>query len=49
MKIIDLCNYLKKTNTMNKLRARYDKDTAVSESTWDISLLSCGAVINAVD
>ena len=26
-----------------------DRDTALSESTWKASLLSCGAVIEAVD
>ena len=28
---------------------RLDRDTAASKSTWECSLISCGAVIEAVD
>lgn len=48
MKIRDLCeNTLK--DTKNQVRARYDRDTVVSQKSWECMFLSSGAVIEAVD
>ena len=47
MKVIELANNLKGTD--NKKIVRIDRDTTLSEKSWECSLISCGAVIEAVD
>jgi acetoin utilization deacetylase AcuC-like enzyme len=50
-------NYLKKVidknealqQTENEVRIRYDRDCHISKHTWESSLISCGAVVEAVD
>ncbi len=47
MKVLALSNKL--TFTDNKQLARFDRDSMMSEKTWDASLIAAGAVIEACD
>lgn len=47
MKVLQLTNKLSLTE--NKIISRFDRDSALSEKTWECSLLACGAMIEAVD
>jgi acetoin utilization deacetylase AcuC-like enzyme len=58
MKVIDMTDKLRNLGEKNmivrfgKFMRSYwfiDRDTVLSAKSWDISLLSCGAVIHAVD
>ena len=46
--VIKKCQILK-DNELSDVHLRYDRDTVLTEKTWECALLSCGAAIKAAD